>query len=259
MNMENEAIPQPSLNVENEATPQPSRSLKDLKPKMELRGKVKKLELYGAFIDVGVGHDGLLHISQLSTERIKNVNDVISEGDEITVWVRNVDVDQGRIDLTMIQPPGMTWDELHVGQVLTGTVERIEKFGAFVNIGAERPGMVHVSELANGYVGSPSEVVKVGDEIQVKVIKVSSKKKQIDLSVKALEVKHEMPKEDEKDEKVPSAMELALRAAMKGTEMGETFEADKAANQKRRNDKKQNKGRQQQEELLARTLQNRPK
>jgi transcriptional accessory protein Tex/SPT6 len=73
-----------------EVTP-PALSITDLKPKMELRGKVKKIELYGAFVDIGVGHDGLLHISQLSTERVKNVNDVVKEGDEVAVWVRNVD------------------------------------------------------------------------------------------------------------------------------------------------------------------------
>src|SRR5689334_7080282 len=173
-------------NQNGEATP-PAPSIAELKPKMELRGKVKKIELYGAFIDVGVGTDGLLHISQLSTERVKNVTDVVKEGDEITVWVRNVDQAQGRIDLTMIPPPGMMWNEIQIGQVLTGTVVRVEKFGAFVDVGAERPGMVHVSELASGYVNSPTEVVKVGDEVQVKVIKVNAKKKQIDLSIKALE------------------------------------------------------------------------
>lgn len=252
------ATTSPSLSsTENDgATTSPSHSLKDLKPKMEMRGKVKKIELYGAFIDIGVGRDGLLHISQLSTERVKNVNDIIAEGDEITVWVRNVDVDQGRVDLTMVPPPGLTWDEIRVGQVLTGTVERVEKFGAFINVGAERPGMVHVSELANGYISSPSEVVKVGDEIQVKVIKVNPKKKQIDLSVKALEAKIEIPKEEEKDEKVPTAMELALRSAMRGTDMGDEFEAAKAS---KRRDKNKNKNRQQQDEIIARTLQNRVK
>src|SRR5262249_48264292 len=184
-------------------------AIADLKAKMELHGKVKKIELFGAFVDVGVGRDGLLHISQLSTEPVKNVNDVVKEGDEVTVWVRNVDVDQGRIDLTMIAPLGLAWNEIQVGQVYTGKVVRVEKFGAFVEIGAERPGMVHVSEMASGRIDSPSEVVKMGDEIQVKVIKVNSKKKQIDLSMKALEEPVEVPKE-EADEKIPTAMELAL-------------------------------------------------
>ncbi len=240
----------------------PSLSVADLKPKMEVHGKVTKIELYGAFVDIGVGTDGLLHISQLSTERVKNVNDKVSVDDEITVWVRNVDVEQKRIDLTMIQPPDVTWNDIQVGQALVGKVVRVEKFGAFVDVGAERPGMVHVSELASGYINSPSEVVKVGDELRVKVIKVNGKKKQIDLSVKALEEKHEMPKEaDEELGDVPTAMELALRQAMQGTEMGaELMTAPRASRNARKGEtKKPDKRRQQQSEIFSRTLQNRSK
>src|SRR5260221_5041710 len=102
----------------------PVQSIQDLKPKMELHGTVKKIELYGAFVDLGIGTDGLLHISQLSTERVKNVSDVVKEGDEVTVWVRNVDVDQRRIDLTMIQPSEKNVAEVQAGQVLIGTVVR---------------------------------------------------------------------------------------------------------------------------------------
>jgi small subunit ribosomal protein S1 len=242
-----------------EMTP-PALSITDLKPKMELRGKVKKIELYGAFVDIGVGHDGLLHISQLSTERVKNVNDVVKEGDEVAVWVRNVDQETGRIDLTMVRPPGVSWNDLEIGQVLTGKVVRVEKFGAFIDVGAERPGMVHVSELASGYVSSPTEVVKVGDEVQVKVIKVNSKKRQIDLSIKALEEPVQAVS-DEPEERVPTAMELALRRAMQGTDMAVEFEAaHKATKQSRREKRSGNdKRRQQQEEILSRTLRNRVK
>ncbi|MEP7288811.1 MAG: S1 RNA-binding domain-containing protein [Chloroflexota bacterium] len=233
-------------------------SVGDLKPKMELRGKVKKLELYGAFVDLGVGTDGLLHISQLSTERVKNVSDVVKEGDEITVWVRNVDVEKGRIDLTLIPMPEKTFNEVQVGQVLNGKVVRVEKFGAFIDVGAERPGMVHVSEMANGYVGSPQEVVKVGQEVEVKVIKVNNKKKQIDLSMKALEV-HEVTPDEDENEEVPTAMELALRRAMQGTDMADEFAATLKVKQPRRDKRPNDKRRQQQNEILTRTLQNRVK
>lgn len=248
------------MSTENgETTTPPALSIKDLKPKMELSGKIKKVELYGAFVDIGAETDGLLHISQLSTERVKNVNDVVKEGDEVTVWVRNVDQENGRIDLTMIRPPGLMWNEVKVGQVLTGKVVRIEKFGAFVELGAERPGMVHVSELSSGYVNSPTEVVKVGDEVQVKVIKVNAKKKQIDLSIKALEEPAQVAQPDESDEKVPTAMELALRRAMQGTEMAQEYEAAHKAKQSRRDKRADKQHRQQQEEILSRTLRNRVK
>jgi len=245
--------------TENGEQATPVLTIKDLKPKMELHGKVKKVELYGAFVDVGVGTDGLLHISQLSTERVKNVTDVVKEGDDVTVWVRNVDQEQGRIDLTMVPPPGMMWSELQPGQVMTGKVVRVEKFGAFVDIGAERPGMVHVSELSNGYVGSPGEVVKVGQEVQVRVIKVNSKKKQIDLSMKTAEEPVSMPQDEEDTEEIPTAMELALRRAMQGTDMAEEFESSRKQQKQNRREKRNDKHRQQQDALLARTLQNRVK
>jgi ribosomal protein S1 len=239
----------------------PATPIEGIVPKMEMRGKVARIELYGAFIDLGIGQDGLLHISQISTERVKNVNDKLTVGDEITVWVRGVDVEQKRIDLTMIKPPAVDWDEIQVGQVRTGRVIRIEKFGAFIEIGAERPGMVHVSELSNSFINSPNDIVKVGQEIQVKVIKVSSKKKQIDLSVKALEEKIEIPKSIEDDidvSKLPTAMELKLRQAMQGTEMGSLL-SRKDGKKAGKGDAKKEKQRQQQSDILRNTLANRPK
>jgi ribosomal protein S1 len=237
-----------------EVTP-PALSIADLKPKMELRGTVKKIIVSGAFVDIGVGQDGLLHISQLSTESVKNVSDVLKEGDEVTVWVRKIDPTQGRIDLTMVRPLGMAWSEIRVGQVLSGKIVRVEKFGAFVEVGAERPGMVHVSELTSGYVNAPQDVVKVGDDVQVKVIKVNPKRKQIDLSMKALEEPVQMAQDDE-DESVPTAMELALRRAMQGTELAQEFNVPR---KKTRRDKSGDKHRKQQEEILSRTLRNRVK
>jgi ribosomal protein S1 len=237
-----------------EVTP-PALSIADLKPKMELRGTVKKIIVSGAFVDIGVGQDGLLHISQLSTESVKNVSDVLKEGDEVTVWVRKIDPAQGRIDLTMVRPLGMAWNEIRVGQVLSGKIVRVEKFGAFVEVGAERPGMVHVSELTSGYVNAPQDVVKVGDDVQVKVIKVNPKRKQIDLSMKALEEPVQMAQDDD-DESVPTAMELALRRAMQGTELAQEFNVPR---KKTRRDKAGDKHRKQQEEILSRTLRNRVK
>ncbi len=228
-------------------------SIHDLKPKMELSGVVKKVELFGAFVDVGVGHDALLHISQLSSRHVRNVTDVVKEGDSIRAWVHTVDPEKNLISLTLIRPPKLSWDDIKRGDVFTGTVTRVERYGAFVDIGAERPGRVHVSELATDYVRNPEDVVKVGDEVRVKVLDVNPRKRQIDFSMKALEesAPREMPVEEE-DSRMPTAMELAFRRAMEGTELEEEFAP-------RRSRRKRGNRRQVQEEILARTLQQRNK
>src|SRR5947199_394661 len=121
-------------------------------------------------------------------------------------------------------PPAMTIKELKPKMELHGKVKKVELYGAFVDVGVGTDGLLHISELTSGYVGSPSDVVKIGQEVEVRVIKVNSKKKQIDLSMKAAEEPVAMP-EDEDTEEVPTAMELALRRAMQGTDMAAEFEA----------------------------------
>lgn len=227
-------------------------TIDEVTPKMELKGTVKKIDLYGALVDIGVGRLGLLHISQLSEGHVKNVTDVLNEGDEITVWIQDVDRKKGRINLTMLKPPDVTWKDIDEGGVFKGTVVRVEKFGAFIDIGAERPGLVHVSELAKGYVGDPSEVVSVGDDIEVKVIGVNRRKRQIDLSVRALEetAKVQVQADDEPSEKLPTAMELALRRAMESSGMEMPAAPDRG---KRRS--KKSKRRSEREDIFMRTLQ----
>ncbi|HEX2621062.1 MAG TPA: S1 RNA-binding domain-containing protein [Phototrophicaceae bacterium] len=188
-------------------------TLEALQPGVELKGTVKRIELYGAFVDIGVGTDALLHISQLGKSNVRNVEDVVKVGEETTVYVLKVDKDTKRIALSLVKPPAINWDTLKEGDILEGEVERIENFGAFINIGAERPGMVHVSEMAEGFVKSPSDVVKVGEKVQVRVLKINRKKRQIDLSMKQPEEKIEVP-QDEEDDDLPTAMALALRKAM---------------------------------------------
>jgi small subunit ribosomal protein S1 len=171
-----------------------------LEPKTRLTGKVVKTTLAGALIDVGHQLPGVLHISQLQKDPVKKVEDVIHEGQSVEVWVRKVRKD--RIELTMIEPLRYDWKELEPGLVTTGKVVRLETYGAFVDIGAERPGMVHISELAAGYVRAAGDVVKEGDEVEVKVLSVDPKKRQIRLSMKALQPEPE-PEEVEKPRRKP--------------------------------------------------------
>jgi ribosomal protein S1 len=221
MEMEPLATPE---NVENEEI----HELTEIKRKAHFTGTVKKITLAGAVVDIGLDTPGVIHISQLSTEPVNRVEDVLKVGQTVDVWVRRVFPKKNRIELTMVKPLDLEWREIEKDMVVKGKVTRIEKFGVFVDIGAERPGLVHISEMTHDYIKSPNEVVKDGDEVEVKVLSVNRHKRQIKLSMKALEeppvkvVKEvqQQPKpskpaeETEREEPVPTAMEMALREAM---------------------------------------------
>src|SRR3970040_2362611 len=143
--------------------------LSDIKRKMHLTGSVIKTTLAGAIVDIGLEIPGVVHISQLQRDPVNRVEDVVQVGQTVDVWVRRVEPKRGRIELTMIEPPLLEWNELDKDLVVKGKVIRLEKFGVFVDIGAERPGLLHISELTHGYIKTPGEVVKEGDEVEVKV------------------------------------------------------------------------------------------
>jgi len=165
----------------------------ELKPKTKLTGKVVKITLAGAVVDIGQNVPGILHISQIQADPVKRVDELLQIGQSIDVWVRRAKAD--RIELSMIAPLGLDWKDMKPETVVKGTVVRLETYGAFVEIGAERPGLVHISEMAHGYVKTPQEVLKEGDEISVMIIDVDRKKKQIRLSIKAT-----LPEPEEKVE-----------------------------------------------------------
>lgn len=194
-------------------------SINELEPKMKVAGKVVKTSLAGAIVDIGVEIPGVIHISKLKKGSVTRVADVLEEGQDVEVWIQSVDPEKKKLELTMVEPLDMEWREIRSGSEYSGQITRIEKYGVFVDIGAERPGLVHISEMAHGYVETPHELVKMGDTIDVKVLKVNRKKKQIKLSMKALE---EPPmeaiqsdrEEEERNEPTPTAFEAAMRKAM---------------------------------------------
>jgi ribosomal protein S1 len=196
--------------VEANPTPKKPHTIADLELKMQLQGIVKEVQLYGALVDIGLERDGMVHISQLAPTRVNRVSDVIQPGDEVTVWVTQVDVERRRIGLTMVEPAEVDWDELAEGQTRTGVVTRLEAYGAFVDIGAQRPGLLHVREMAEGYVRHPSELVSVGDELEVRILKVDRRKRRIDLSLMGTE---EEVIDEEPEEPQMTAMEIALQRA----------------------------------------------
>jgi ribosomal protein S1 len=223
-------------------------SIADLELKQKFEGTVTRVELYGAFVDFGAEKEGLLHISRISEKRINKVTDVLNEGDAVTVWIQEINSDQGRVGLTMIEPPERTMDDLRADMVLTGTVTKLAPYGAFVDIGVGRDGLVHISEMAEGRIGQPSDVVKEGQEIQVRIVKVNRKKRQIELSLQGLDLVHEI--EEDEDEEVPmTAMELAWRDAMESE--GHSL---KVATRHKGRRRRKDEIRRQQAAIIARTL-----
>jgi len=188
----------------------------EIKRKMHFVGKVVKTTLAGIIVDIDLDKMGVVHIAHLSEKPVKRVEDVVQVGQEVDVWVRRVKKDQNHIEMTMIEPLALEWREIKKGMVVKGEVVRLEKFGAFIEIGAERPGLAHISELTHEYVKTPEDAVNVGDVVEAKIIDFSRRKKQIKLSLKALQEvpKEEVVEEVEEPVEVLTAMEMAYRKAL---------------------------------------------
>jgi ribosomal protein S1 len=227
----------------------------DLEPKMRFDGRVTRIELYGAFVDYGAERDGLVHISQISQERVNRVSDALSEGDEVSVWVQEVDKERGRVRLTMVEPPELTIEELEPNQMVKGTVTKLVPYGAFVDIGVDRDGLIHVSEMSDGFVSKPSDVLSVGSELEVRVVKVDQRKRRIELSLLELPGQEQREPEldlddDEEDGETITAMELALRSAMERQGRSIKVSTSKKGRRRRKSDI-----RREQASIIARTLQ----
>ncbi len=178
----------PDQQAEEEKLFQRPRSLKDLKPGMVLEGKVTSVAIYGAFVDIGVGREGLVHLSQLSDHPVTTPTEVVQIGDMVTVRVLDVDVRNKRVNLTMREQVEPEIDEeklqaLIPGTVLEGTVTSITRFGAFVDIGVGRDGLVPRSQLAPAR-GQEGEDLQVGAQVMVRVLDVDMKSGRIRLSMR---------------------------------------------------------------------------
>jgi small subunit ribosomal protein S1 len=164
----------------------PRKVVKTLAVGQEVEGVVKRVTEFGAFVDIGVGRDGLVHVSEMSAGRVAKASDIVQEGQKVTVWIKELDRDKNRISLSMIAPGTMTLRDLEEGMVLPGRITRLERYGAFVDIGIGRDGMLHVKEMGHGYIEKPEDVVKVGDEMQVQVVGIDRRRGRVDLSIKEL-------------------------------------------------------------------------
>ena len=161
-------------------------------PGTTVAGVIRNLTNYGAFVEIEEGIDGLLHVSDMSwVRKVAHPSEVVSKGDKVTCVVLNVDQERKRIALGLKQMNSDPWEgdipgRYKPGDVKTGKVTKLTSFGVFVELEPGLEGLLHVSELADSKVESPEDVVKVGDPIEVKVLRVDAADRKIGLSRKRL-------------------------------------------------------------------------
>ena len=158
-----------------------------------VEGKVSRLTNFGAFVDVG-GVDGLVHISEISYKHVDKPSDVLKAGQDVKVKVIGIDDDRHRISLSIKQTEPSPFEQatadLHEGDVFEGEVKSLTNFGAFVEVADNIQGLVHVSEISYKHVDKPSDVLKVGQKVKVKVLNIDPGEHRISLSMKAAEPKN---------------------------------------------------------------------
>ncbi|CZQ83557.1 30S ribosomal protein S1 [Trichococcus collinsii] len=171
-----------------------------------VEGTVARLTNFGAFVDLG-GVDGLVHISQIAHEHVKNPGDVLAIGQTVKVKILSIDKENGRVSLSIKDTLAGPWNAIAekapIGAVLTGVVKRLTSFGAFVEVFPGVEGLVHISQISHQHIATPHEVLQEGQEIKVKVLDAKEDEQRLSLSIKALEEKAvtEAPAADEKREK----------------------------------------------------------
>ena len=156
-----------------------------------VKGEVRNLTPYGAFLGMEEGIDGMIHVSDLSwTRKINHPSEVIKKGDEVEAVVLAIDKENQRVSLGIKQLDGDPWaaidNSFKVGDLVKGSVAKIASFGAFVNLENDIDGLIHISQLSEDHVEKVKDVIKVGDEIEARVIKVDRVERRIGLSIKAV-------------------------------------------------------------------------
>ncbi len=154
-------------------------------------GRVTSLADFGAFVNID-GADGLVHLSEISWERIEHPNEVLKVGQEVKVKVISVDQERKRIGLSIRQMLDDPWlvkaQSLKEGQLVEGTITHLTKFGAFARLGDDLEGLIHISELSEKRINHPKEVVKEGDVVALRVIRIDAERRRIGLSKRKVEL-----------------------------------------------------------------------
>jgi len=176
--------------LEKQAADARTAMLETLEVGTLFEGIVRSVRDFGAFVDIGNGVEGLVHVSQLSWDRVANPADVLQPGQKISVVVKKIDSQTGKIALSARDTVNSPWktaaEKYHIGATVRGIVSRIAQFGAFVKLEPGIEGLVHVSELAHRHVRSVADVVKEGESVECRVLTVDPDEQRLSLSIKAL-------------------------------------------------------------------------
>ena len=159
-------------------------------PGARVRGKIRNLTSYGAFLELEEGIDGMVHVSDMSwTRKINHPSEMVKKGDEVDAIVLEVDIDNQRISLGMKQLTDDPWEEIdrlyRMGDVVSGKVARVAGYGAFIELDHDIDGLVHISQISEERIEKVKDHLKEGDEVKARVIKIDKDERRIGLSIKA--------------------------------------------------------------------------
>ena len=180
---------------------QKERLLSELQKGEVRHGRVSGLADFGAFVDLG-GADGLIHLSELSWQPVGHPGDVVKVGDEVDVYVMDVDKEKRRIALSLKRMQPEPWDQVantyQVGQLVQATITKLTTFGAFARLDDGIEGLVHISELSDERIAHPKNVVSVGDVVSVRIVRIEPERRRLGLSLKQAQTEEaEEPAQEE--------------------------------------------------------------
>lgn len=197
------------------------RLLDELQEGSVRSGRVTSLADFGAFVNID-GADGLVHLSEISWERITHPNEVLKVGQEVQVKVIAIDRERKRIGLSIRQTLSDPWmkkvESIKEGQLVSGTITHLTKFGAFAHLGDDLEGLIHISELSESRINHPKEVVKEGDVVTLRVIKIDAERRRIGLSLR----KVDSPAYADLDWKIALSNEVSSASNVDGKEEAKT-------------------------------------
>jgi small subunit ribosomal protein S1 len=183
----------------------------------KIKGKVRNMTSYGAFVEIENDIDGMIHVSDMSwTRKINNPNEVLKPGDEVNAIILDIDPEQQRISLGLKQTEEDPWEVINrlykIGDSVKGKVTKITSFGAFIELSHKIDGLIHISQISKEHVEKVKDVLKLGDEVEARVIKIDQEERRIGLSIKAMQ-------EDFTEDDLKAAGEEVTAALRPGEDM----------------------------------------